>query len=56
MKMEKKDLSVMSSNDYEKRLAELRYFIAKSNALNIAQGQLAPTFYRGRRWMKPYAR
>lgn len=54
MKLDKRDLSQMSLNDYENRVAQLRYFIAKSNSLTISQGGRSGlgggAYWPGRRW------
>jgi hypothetical protein len=47
------DLSTRSEAMYETRLSELRYFIAKSNCLAIAQGTRAPNNYPYNPWY-PY--
>ncbi len=46
-KMEKYDLSDVQEKRYEKRLGELRLFIAKSGGLEIYQGKMLPGLYPG---------
>ncbi len=46
-KMEKYDLSEVREGKFEKRLGELRLFIAKSGGLEIYQGKMLPGLYPG---------
>lgn len=46
-KMEKYDQSEVQEKRFEKRLGELRLFIAKSGGLEIYQGKMLPSLYPG---------
>jgi hypothetical protein len=46
-KMEKYDLSDVQEKRFEKRLGELRLFIAKSGGLDFYQGKMLPSLYPG---------
>lgn len=46
-KMEKYDLSDVQEKRFEKRLGELRLFIARSGGLDVYQGKMLPALYPG---------
>ena len=48
LKMEKPDLAQLAEAAYERRLADLRFFIAKSAYLDLVQGRQARRWWRNR--------